>query len=157
MRNATLLLVIKEDKILLGMKKRGFGEGKWNGFGGKVNTDESIEEAAAREMEEEAGIIIDKNKMEKCAELNFTFPFVPKEKAFDQLVHVFVVKEWEGEPKESEEMLPKWFLKNELPYESMWNDDAIWLPKILNGEKLKADFVFDKDNETIAKHTLSEF
>ena len=25
-------------KVLLGMKKRGLGEGKWNGFGGKVCT-----------------------------------------------------------------------------------------------------------------------
>ncbi|CAN0505072.1 unnamed protein product, partial [Ectocarpus sp. 12 AP-2014] len=33
-------------EILLGMKKRGFGEGKWNGFGGKVESGESVEEAA---------------------------------------------------------------------------------------------------------------
>ena len=157
MKHATLILIMKGDEILLGMKKRGFGEGKWNGFGGKLNEGESLEDAAVREMEEEAGIIIDKNKMEKFAELNFTFPFVPKEKAVDQLVHVFVVKEWMGDPVESEEMLPKWFSKNNLPYESMWNDDAIWLPKILAGEKLKADFVFGSDNETIAEHKINEF
>jgi len=28
--------VSAEREILLGMKKRGFGFGKWNGFGGKV-------------------------------------------------------------------------------------------------------------------------
>jgi len=156
MKNATLLLVINKDHVLLGMKKRGFGEGKWNGFGGKLNDGETLEEAAVREMEEEAGMIIDKEKMEKVAELNFTFPFVAKEKGFDQLVHVFVVKEWEGEPKESEEMLPKWFLTNELPFDNMWNDDRIWLPKILNGEKIKADFVFGEDNETIAQHKLDQ-
>lgn len=32
--------------VLLGMKKRGFGAGKWNGFGGKVQPGETIEEAA---------------------------------------------------------------------------------------------------------------
>ncbi len=59
----TLLLLVQsrvedpsQGRILLGMKKRGFGEGKWNGFGGKVNLidgryQETIEEAAMRELE----------------------------------------------------------------------------------------------------------
>lgn len=32
----TLLLIQQKDKILLAMKKKGFGKGKYNGFGGKV-------------------------------------------------------------------------------------------------------------------------
>jgi 8-oxo-dGTP diphosphatase/2-hydroxy-dATP diphosphatase len=43
-------------RILLGMKKRGFGMGKWNGFGGKVEPAETVEDAALRELEEEAGL-----------------------------------------------------------------------------------------------------
>lgn len=44
----TLVLVVQPGRVLLGMKKRGFGAGKWNGFGGKVQTGESIEQAARR-------------------------------------------------------------------------------------------------------------
>jgi len=44
----TLVFIIEPDRILLGMKKRGFGAGWWNGFGGKVQPDETIEEAAKR-------------------------------------------------------------------------------------------------------------
>ena len=44
----TLLFVLKPGQVLLGLKKRGFGEGRWNGFGGKVQPDETIEEAAIR-------------------------------------------------------------------------------------------------------------
>ena len=44
----TLALIRKEERILLGMKKRGFGAGRWNGFGGKVNNDETILQAAKR-------------------------------------------------------------------------------------------------------------
>ena len=44
----TLVMVVQPGKVLLGMKKRGFGEGKWNGFGGKVQSGETIEEAARR-------------------------------------------------------------------------------------------------------------
>ncbi|KAJ8318069.1 hypothetical protein KUTeg_003160 [Tegillarca granosa] len=32
----TLVLVREPSRVLLGLKKKGFGEGKWNGFGGKV-------------------------------------------------------------------------------------------------------------------------
>ena len=44
----TLVLVFRKEtsEVLLGMKKRGFGVGKWNGFGGKVEPGESIVAAA---------------------------------------------------------------------------------------------------------------
>jgi len=38
------------------MKKRGFGAHLWNGFGGKVDPNETITAAAIREMEEESGV-----------------------------------------------------------------------------------------------------
>ena len=38
----TLVYIRDEENILLGLKKRGFGTGKWNGFGGKVQPGESI-------------------------------------------------------------------------------------------------------------------
>lgn len=44
----TLVLVVQPGRVLLGMKKRGFGAGKWNGFGGKVQPGETIEDAAKR-------------------------------------------------------------------------------------------------------------
>ena len=44
----TLTFVRESAKVLLGYKKRGFGEGRWNGFGGKVEPGETIEEGAKR-------------------------------------------------------------------------------------------------------------
>ena len=44
----TLVFIRRQGEILLGYKKRGFGAGKWNGFGGKVEAGETIEEAAER-------------------------------------------------------------------------------------------------------------
>lgn len=44
----TLVMVVQPGRVLLGMKKRGFGAGRWNGFGGKVQAGETIEDAARR-------------------------------------------------------------------------------------------------------------
>ena len=44
----TLAMVRRTNYLLLGLKKKGFGEGKWNGFGGKVEKDETVSEGAVR-------------------------------------------------------------------------------------------------------------
>lgn len=44
----TLVFVRNHHTILLGLKKRGFGLGKWNGFGGKVIAGETFTQAAVR-------------------------------------------------------------------------------------------------------------
>lgn len=49
----TLVLPNRGRQYLLGLKKRGFGEGKYNGFGGKVEQGETIRQAAIRELQEE--------------------------------------------------------------------------------------------------------
>ena len=58
------------------MKKRGFGEGRWNGFGGKLHEGETCEEAALRELEEESGLKA--TSVEKVGELHFSFASASK-------------------------------------------------------------------------------
>lgn len=152
MRQVSLVLLIKESqknkKILLAMKKRGFGKGRWNGVGGKIDLekgDKSVLCSAIRETEEEIGVKI-KNP-EKVAVMDFHFPEIPKEKDFDQQVHVFLVKDWKGEPIETDEMAPKWFNIDKIPFDQMWDDDKHWLPHVLEEKKLKAKFVFDKEEK----------
>ena len=53
----TLCLLRKDNKILLAMKKRGFGTGKYNGVGGKIENGETLNEAMIRETKEEIGVI----------------------------------------------------------------------------------------------------
>jgi 8-oxo-dGTP pyrophosphatase MutT (NUDIX family) len=154
MRQVTLCLVMGKGRILLGMKKRGFGMDKYNGFGGKPKKGESLEQAASRELEEEAGLRA--GKMRKVAELAFLFPHVPAEKEWDQTVHVFLVEEWEGEPEDGEEMKPEWFSFQEIPFGKMWKDDIHWLPLVLKGKKLRARFAFAEDNESIESMGMEE-
>tara|TARA_Y100000310_G_scaffold1020_3_gene1461 strand:+ start:6208 stop:6690 length:483 start_codon:yes stop_codon:yes gene_type:complete len=155
MQHATLCYLLKDDQVLLGMKKRGFGEGKWNGYGGKPEPGESIEEAAIRELEEEAGILIQLQHLEKMAEIDFSFADVSKEKNWDQVVYVFFVRNWEGEPKETEEMKPQWFRINEVPINNMWIDDPHWLPLAFEGKKIKANFVFGNKGAEVLEKNVS--
>lgn len=145
----TVCIVQKKEKVLLGLKKRGFGQGKWNGFGGKVQGNETIEEAALREMKEEAGIEI--KKMKKIGVLNFN-----SVKDSDTLeVHIFKVKEFVGNITESEEMKPKWFNIKNIPFDSMWPDDKHWFPLFLEEKKFKGRFLFDETNN-IVEYKLEE-
>ena len=134
----TLCVVMRDDKVLLGMKKRGFGEGKWNGFGGKVEAYESVEAGALRECEEEAGII--PISLKPVGELMFYYKGRDKRK-----VHLFLVSDFSGEIVETEEMRPSWFDKKSIPYEQMWPDDEYWLPMVLNGERVSGEFYFSAD------------
>lgn len=148
MRDVTLCLLVREGEVCLGQKKRGFGEGKWNGFGGKVDG-ESVEDAAKRELLEEAGV--EARVLEKVGEFEFWYEDMPE---WHQRMHIFLIRSWEGEPQETEEMKPQWFMHADIPYESTWADDAIWLPRILQGEKLQGTFRFTEKGTTIRSHEL---
>ena len=153
---ATICFLIdkKSKKLLLGMKKKGFGHGKYNGFGGKVEIGESIEEAAIRELYEECSIKVDIDCISKVAELDFCF--LEKEE-WNQNVHVFVAENWSGEPKESDEMIPEWFDYDKIPFENMWVDDIHWIPKILEDKKIKGTFTFNKTGDIISLMNVEEY
>ena len=141
MLETTLCLLKKNNKILLAMKKRGFGEGKYNGVGGKVKIDETPEEAMIRETQEE--IAVTPTKFEKVGFIEFDEYYKGKKEKI--AFHLYIVNEWKGEPTESEEMSPYWFDINNIPYNKMLPDDKYWLPLILEGKKIKAYFDFDEN------------
>lgn len=140
MKICTLLFLFRNDEILLAKKKRGFGAGHWNGVGGKIEPNETIEQATIRECQEEIGVT--PKQLEKVAVHDFIFP----EDTENIKVHTFITKSWEGEPHETEEMAPQWFNVSDIPYTQMWDDDIVWLPLVLQGKKLKTAFTFDMDN-----------
>jgi 8-oxo-dGTP diphosphatase len=153
---ATLCFLVREKMVCLGIKKRGFGKYKYNGFGGKVGDkdefkNETIEESLKREGKEEFSIEV--RAVTKIGELEFVFPQNP---GWRQLVHVYKCTEWDGEPKEGEEMKPYWFKFSEIPYDNMWDDDKYWLPTILEGKSIKGKFEFDKDGQ-VTKYKILPF
>ena len=150
-QQATLCFLMRknngEAEVLFAMKKRGFGEGLWNGVGGKVDGGETIKEAAIREAYEEIGVRIE--SLERAALLHFYFPEDPQKAGWNQDVHVFLVNDWEGEPTETEEMKPEWFVLNKIPYEKMWDADREWVSRVLVGENIECWIAFDDNNKAI--------
>ena len=144
----TLCIIYQHPKVLLGMKKRGFGAGRWNGFGGKVAAMETIEDAAKRELQEEAGIEV--KDLNKVGIIDFEFKGNPE----ILQVHIFRSDSFLGEPNESEEMKPQWFHINEIPFKEMWPDDVHWMPLFLSGKKFKGRFLFSESDIILEQELL---
>ncbi|KZV82718.1 hypothetical protein EXIGLDRAFT_684594 [Exidia glandulosa HHB12029] len=107
----------------------------YNGFGGKKEPDETILEAAKRELKEESGIDA---QLKHIGTLLFVVG--TEAPAFD--VHIFSASTYESTPEETEEMRPQWFSYDDIPYADMWPDDIFWLPDLLAGKPFvgRADF-----------------
>ncbi|XP_058425401.1 oxidized purine nucleoside triphosphate hydrolase [Diceros bicornis minor] len=145
----TLVLVLQSQRILLGMKKRGFGVGRWNGFGGKVQEGETIEDGAKRELQEESGLTTD--ALHKVGQI--VFEFVGDPELMD--VHIFCTHSVQGMPVESDEMRPQWFQLDQIPFSDMWPDDRYWFPLLLQKKKFHGYFKFQGHN-TILEYMLRE-
>ena len=137
----TLCIIHQGSKVLLGMKKRGFGACRWNVFGRKVKTGETIEAAARREFKEETGLEV--LEITEMGVIDFEF----RNDADILEVHIFQVSKFKGTPGESPEMKPQWFKFDEIPFEQMWPDDKSWLPLLLSGKKFRGRFLFDRPSD----------
>ncbi|KAI0646525.1 NUDIX hydrolase domain-like protein [Trametes meyenii] len=151
-------VIIDDTKVLLGYKKRGFGVGLWNGFGGKVDPGETSAQAAVRELEEESGIIA---PLELCGTLFFVVEGI--DTAFN--INIFRAYEYSGTITETDEMRPEWFSIQEsllprenaspanstaehsealppIPLDKMWADDQFWMPLMFSRRYFvgRADF-----------------
>ena len=134
-------------EVLLGLKKTGFGAGKWVGLGGHVEEGEKPESAAVREVLEESGLVVPADSLEHMAGIEFLFPSRP---SWDQTAQVYVTWVFEGEPAESDEVSPRWFGEAELPLGLMWDDAKYWLPEVLAGRHVDIRVTFAADCATVA-------
>lgn len=136
----TLAFVRAGSSLLLGMKKRGFGQGRWNGFGGKLESGETALQAAVRELREESGLLADQTSTKHVGRLEFEFESQPEL----MQVEVFTVnsENCTGDVQESDEMKPQWFSLDQLPFDKMWPDDKHWFPRMLGGHLFFGTFLF---------------
>ena len=146
----TLLILRRDDEVLLAMKKRGFGVGKWNGVGGKLEPGETVEQALLRECREEIDVVPMNYWL--VAEHDFVQD-AETDDPWHMYVYAYICDEWERDPIETEEMRPEWFNIKDIPYADMWQDDEYWLPQVLAGKKVVSKFTFDI-NDNLINHEV---
>jgi 8-oxo-dGTP diphosphatase len=145
--HATLMFVVRGSEILLIEKKRGHGAGKINGPGGKIDEGETPFQCAVRETKEEVRIKV--KRARKMGELHFSMSDVP-----DILCHVYLARDFEGTPTETDEAKPLWYKLDEIPYDQMWTDDIHWLPVMMDDTSFLGRFVFE--GEKLVWHEVAK-
>jgi len=135
---ATLLFVLQDSHILLINKKTGLGAGKINGPGGRIDPGETAIQGAIREVQEE--LCVTPIGVRPAGELSFQFI-----DGYSLHGSVFTATGFEGQLCETREASPIWTPVDQIPYERMWADDALWLPLLLQGRGFSGFFVFEGD------------
>jgi 8-oxo-dGTP diphosphatase len=50
-----------------------------------------------------------------------------------------------GVPTETPEAEPLWTPIDDIPFDLMWEDDRLWLPMLIRGEKFQTRWIFEGD------------
>lgn len=135
---ATLVFVVKDERMLLIRKKRGLGAGKINAPGGRLEPGEAPREGVIREAREE--LHITPRGLSYAGENQFQFV-----DGYSIHVHVFKAEDYEGTPTETDEAAPIWSRVDAIPYDEMWEDDRLWIPHVLEGARFFGRYLFDDD------------
>uniref|UniRef100_A0A8C5P1M2 Oxidized purine nucleoside triphosphate hydrolase n=1 Tax=Jaculus jaculus TaxID=51337 RepID=A0A8C5P1M2_JACJA len=146
----TRVLVLKPQQVLLGLKKQGFGAGRWNGFGGHVKEGETIKDGAKRGLREKRGLTTD--MLHKVGRTVFEFVGAPE----PMEVHILYMDSVHGTPT-SEETRPQWFQQDQIPFGDMLPDDKYWFPLLFQKKKFHGlfhGFFKFQDQDTILDHSL---
>ena len=115
-------------EVLLGLKRTGFGAGRVVAIGGKVDGVETDLAAAIREVREETGLQMQPSAVRHLGRISWTFPAQP---AWSMAATLFAAEGDGTTPMPCDEIEPRWYGVDSLPWDSMWKDGPYWLPSLV--------------------------
>ena len=135
--------------------KPDFHQGRWNGLGGKLEADESALAAASREVQEESGLSLSKDRFKAIGFL--LFPNFKPQKNEDWQVTVFTA-ELSLEEKsliqaESVEGQLVWVPTEQVLGLNLWPGDRLFISNVLQNRPFYGTLWY-RDGE-VQKHELS--
>lgn len=127
-RQGTVCFLRKGDKVLLALIEYSASDRKWTGIGGYVEDGETLEDAIVREVWEETYLHFDTTRLKKVAEIIYDFQ-----------LNVFFTDTYTGElkPKEPSVIGLQWFSIDTLPFDQMYEDAKVWMPKVFEGKLIR--------------------
>ena len=129
-RNGHTLMVYRNKK------SNDIHQGKWNGLGGKFEAGETPEECVRREVQEEAGLVIQNPHLHGLL-------MFPNFKGNDWYVFVFTATKFDGELLESSpEGRLEWIDDEQLMSLDLWQSDHIFMPWIQERKFFSAKFEY---------------
>jgi 8-oxo-dGTP diphosphatase len=138
---ATLCYIRHDGKTLMvhrSKKANDAHQGKWNGLGGKFEAGETPEMCIRREVQEEAGLVIQNPHLHGLL-------MFPNFRGVDWYVFVFTATEFSGELIDSPEGKLEWIPDEQLAGLNRWESDHIFLPWIDEGKFFSAKFEYEGD------------
>ncbi|MCW9054799.1 MAG: NUDIX domain-containing protein [Candidatus Pacebacteria bacterium] len=141
-KHATLVFPITPKIIVLGEKKVRWGAGFLNAPGGRIEPEETPEQAAIRELKEELELTASTDDLEKVAMLYMYIDDSPK-----FAIHTYLAHKWSGEPRESDELIPEIHPLHAIPYDRMWPADQAWMTLVFDGERICKRIFLESDGD----------
>lgn len=133
-------------EVLLGEKLTGIGVGKIVAPGGKSEPHEAPEATAVREMLEEVGVLVDIKDLTHIATIRYPFIGRPE---LSQRSFAYRARSFTGTLLASSELAATWWPVADIPFDRMWADAALWLPRALDGNFVEATISIGAKDEVV--------
>lgn len=130
----TLGYPVRDDVVYLARKKKKLCMGKLNGYGGRIENENSFQ-CMQREFFEESGASVDLGNLSCVGNICFWAGASVIEARLVSKCAIFLIKNWSGDMVETDEMGPPIeFRIDELPFSEMMAPDHLWLKNVLLGK-----------------------
>lgn len=143
----TICYIIKDDQVLMlhrVKKENDMNANKWIGVGGKIEEGESPKECILREVYEETGLTLNDVTLKSVVTFNFA-------KYDNELMFVYIAKEFTGAIKECNEGVLKWIPIAKINQLKLWEGDQYFLKHIFNNDDVQEiKLVYDLENHLIS-------